>query len=365
MTPVDAMALLKDTLANKGPTKKHPSAKELLNELGYLPFAIAQAVACMNFGKSLMAEFLDALRNSRSNVASVMTMELLDHTGSGQSAYAVARTSLVLFVQILKTHPVAVELLQFISCIGWEAIPRYIIPSKFANSISVLCSCSLLTPRKDQNVFDMHQLTHLAVRSWVCHGKSLAETRTQALQHLLNVCTSDLWDNGGDWQTLMPHVAEIHKLSKETDLCIQGELYLSIGRILYADGRLEEGARWLDRSRDLATRHATNQLSLRGSLSSMEMAQPNRAIELLEDLLDVQSRVWGDYHPHTLSSQHSLALAYQVNGQLEKAAALLEEVIKVQAKTLGKDNPGTISSQRILALAYQAKAQPKKGGKAA
>lgn len=363
MKPVDAMALLEDTLANKVLTDERSRVKELLNELDYLPFAIAQAAACMNFGKSSISEFLSALRNSRSNVASVMTKELLNHTGSGQSAYSIARTSLVSFDQILKIHPLAVELLQFISCIGWEAIPRYIIPSKFAKSISVLCSCSLLTPRKDQNVLDMHQLTHLAVRSWVCHGRSLAETRTEALRHLQNICTSDLWDNGGDWRTLMPHLAEIHNLPKETDLCIQGELYLSVGRILYADGRLDEGARWLDGSRDLATRDATNKLSSRGSLSSMEMAQPNRAIELLEDLLDVQSRVWGDYHPHTLSSQHSLALAYQVNGQLEVAATFLKKVVEIKVVTFGKHSPSTLSSQHTLALAYQAKGRPKKAEK--
>lgn len=160
----------------------------------------------------------------------------------------------------------------------------------------------------------------------------------------------------------MPHLAGIDKLSKGIDVSTQAELYLLVGRSLVADRRLKEGARWQEKSRELAMIGVTNRLTSRGSLPLMESAtwQSQKTTKLLEELSDAQSRAWGDHHPYTLSSQHSLALAYHANNQPKRAKKLLEKVVKMQEQKFGKDNPVTVLSLRTLALAYQATGQLKK-----
>lgn len=362
MNGVDAMAVLDGALVTKCLPDERLCAKEVLIELDHLPFTIAQAAAYINRGKISISKFLDALRNSRSDMAATLALDLFDLMGTGQSAYAVARTLLMSLEQVLRMDRPAAELLQFLSCIGWESVPRDIIPRNLAGSVDVLCSYSFLTRRNDPNVFDMHRLTHLAIQARVCHDEPLAKTQAEALQHLLNMCTSRPWANGGNWRTLMPHLAGIDKLSKGIDVGTQAELYLLVGRFLVADRRLKEGARWQEKSRELAMVDVTNRLTPRGdtSLTKSRTWQPQKATKLLEELSNAQSRAWGYHHPYTLSSQHSLALAYHADNQPNRAEKLLEKVVKMQEQKFGKDNPVTVLSLRTLGLAYQATGQLKR-----
>ena len=61
-------------------------------------------------------------------------------------------------------------------------------------------------------------------------------------------------------------------------------------------------------------------------------------------------------HPSRLASQHSLAMAYQADGQVQKAVRLLEAVVKVE-EALQPDHPSRLASQHALAMAYEADGQ--------
>ena len=58
-----------------------------------------------------------------------MSREFRDSTRYKQSANAVKTTRVVSFNQILKEDTIAADLLGFISCIEWKAIPRSILPT--------------------------------------------------------------------------------------------------------------------------------------------------------------------------------------------------------------------------------------------
>jgi hypothetical protein len=45
-----------------------------------------------------------------------------------------------------------------------------------------------------------------------------------------------------------------------------------------------------------------------------------------------------------LSSYHSLAIAYQADGQVHKAVGLLEHVVEVQEKTLAAEHPSRVTT---------------------
>jgi len=53
--------------------------------------------------------------------------------------------------------------------------------------------------------------------------------------------------------------------------------------------------------------------------------------------------VGGSPHPHTLTSRHSLAGAYQSTGRLDEAIPLYERTLTDRERILGADHPDTLA----------------------
>ncbi|KAF2452259.1 hypothetical protein BDY21DRAFT_375692 [Lineolata rhizophorae] len=49
--------------------------------------------------------------------------------------------------------------------------------------------------------------------------------------------------------------------------------------------------------------------------------------QLLEHVVAVKEKVLAEEHPSPLASRHSLAIAYQANGQVQKAVELPEHAV--------------------------------------
>ena len=109
-----------------------------------------------------------------------------------------ATTWVVSFSQIRERDAAAADLLAFMSCIEWKAIPRSLLPRtqleseiQMEEAIGTLCGYSFLALRggssEDDSArgseeergeggeewYDIHQLVYLATRSWVKkHGNA-------------------------------------------------------------------------------------------------------------------------------------------------------------------------------------------------
>ena len=77
------------------------------------------------------------------------------------------------------------------------------------------------------------------------------------------------------------------------------------------------------------------------------------AIPLLERTLADTERVLGETHPDTLRSRNNLAGAYRDAGRLEEAIPLLERTLADTERVLGETHPSTLTSRNNLAGAYQ------------
>jgi len=77
------------------------------------------------------------------------------------------------------------------------------------------------------------------------------------------------------------------------------------------------------------------------------------AIPLYERTLADRERVLGDAHPDTLQSRNNLAVAYQDAGRLAEAIPLYERTLADYARVLGDGHPDTLQSRNNLALAHQ------------
>ncbi|KAB8240038.1 TPR repeat protein [Aspergillus flavus] len=370
MTRQETTDLLQKSLVRKNPSDNFETVVNLLAELEYLPLAITQAAAYINTNKSSISEYLRLLKKTEQDAVALISTDFGDKTRYRNSMNAVAKTWTITFNKILECDTLATDLLAFISCIGWRAIPYSILPAAYpearlAGAIGTLCSYSFLERRDDGTKLDMHRLVHLATRIWVNQNGCKAETTIAALKHLAEVFPSDDYTNREIWRDYLPHVARIEKDEQCQGTEDKSRLCLKVGRCLYVDGRMKEAVLWLQESCEW--RNINLPQSNIDRLTSQHMlaiayqanGQIKEAVELLEHVVSIESEVLAEDHPYRLASQHVLAGAYQANGQIKEAVKLLEHVVSIESEVLAEDHPSRLLSQHALAIVYQANGQIK------
>ncbi|KAF2732280.1 TPR repeat protein, partial [Polyplosphaeria fusca] len=292
----DAIQFLQESLT-EDVVRDDMTTSELLERLTYLPLAIAQAAAYLNVNGTSITKYLQLLQNTERDLVELMSREFRDETRYKGAANTVTMTWVVSFDQIRAHDTVAAELLLFISCIEWKAIPRSILPSvqsevRMEESIGTLCGYSFLGRRGNAEEYDVHRLVHLATRIWV---KQYSDTRAVAekgIRHIAAVFPSDDYANRMVWRAYMPHALRLLEDKQSHSAEPRSGLCLLVGRCLRVDGRIREAVKWLEES-----------------------------YEQRKELNKSDSK--------RLLSQHELAIAYQANGQVKEAVALLEGVVAI------------------------------------
>ncbi|KAF1813258.1 kinesin light chain [Eremomyces bilateralis CBS 781.70] len=350
MEKEEAMNLLKKSLTLKRLPNDDGLMTDLLVELDYLPLAITQAAAYINTNRSSISEYHRLLKSSEQDAIAMMSTESPDNTRYKKSVNAVAKTWIISFNQILKHDIVAADLLAFISCIEWKAIPYSILPAvqpevRMASAIGTLYSYSFLERREDGKMLDMHRLVHLSTRIWISQRGREGETSKAVLKRLSEVFPCDDYTHREIWRQYLPHAARIGQIEQCQDTEEKSELCLKVGRCLYVDGRIKETVVWLRescewRDRNLAEDDA-DRLASQHALAGAYQAngQVKEAVDLLERVVAIRA-------------EHALAGAYEANGQVKEAVKLLESVVALKRKIMAEDHPSRIVSERMLASFY-------------
>ena len=318
---------------------------ELLDELTCLPLAIAQAAAYLNRKRMPISEYLRLLRSTEQNLVSLTSREFRDDTRYKGSANAVATTWVVSFSQTRKYDPLAADLLAFMSCVEWKAIPRSLLPSvqsevRMEEAIGTLCGYSFLVRRDsdgqgaevdndgttetdEEEWYDIHRLVYLATRIWIKEHGNAAEVVEEAVRHVASLFPSNDYANRQVWRAYLPHALRLLKAEQYCDAKEKPELCLRVGRCLNGDGRIREAVTWLEESCRLEGMPEEDDSGL-------------------------------------LFAQHQLAVAYRRDGQVQKAVGLLEAVAEVRKKPLQPDHPSRLASQQALAMADEVAGQLQK-----
>jgi tetratricopeptide (TPR) repeat protein len=395
----DAAAFLTKSLTRKD-LCNNATIVELLDELTCLPLAIAQAAAYLNRNCMSVAKYLQLLRSTEQDLVSLLSREFRDDTRYKGSANAVATTWVVSFSQIREHDAAAADLLAFMSCVEWKAIPRSLLPEaqsegEMEEAIGTLCGYSFLVRRdgdsrgtqevsgeteekteeerqieretktETEEWYDIHRLVHLATRIWVKEHGNASKVAEDAVRHVAGVFPSDDYENQAVWRRYLPHALRLLDGGQHSSAWEQSKLCLLVGRCLRVDGRIQEAVVWLEKScQQRSQLSEDNQGRL---LSQHELARAyqadghvHKAVALLEHVVEVQEKKLVAEHPSRLASQHELARAYQADGQVQKAVALLERVVEVKEKTLAPEHPSRLTSQHALAVAYKADGQVQK-----
>jgi len=377
MDQKEAETFLTRSLTQKELLDDQAGTTALLNELTFLPLAIAQAAAYLNAMQISIQEYLSLLRSTEQETISLLSREFRDGTrykSSEHSKNSVAATWLVSFDQIRRSDSVAADLLSFMSCIEHKAIPRSMLPSvelaeRMVHAMGTLRAYAFVTRRGDGDSYDMHRLVHLATKVWL-EGHGAAEALNEKVAaHLAEIFPSDDYTNRAIWREYLPHAFQFLRTSKTQDIEARYDLCMAVGRCLQVDGRIGEAVGWLfecflwrqgrypkdDPSR-LASQHA-----LAGAYRAD--GQVKEAVKLLEQVVAIKGKVLAKDHPSRLASQHALAGAYEADGQVKEAVKLLEQVVAIEGKVLAEDHPSRLASQHALAGAYRADGQVKEAVK--
>jgi tetratricopeptide (TPR) repeat protein len=337
---------------------------DLLEELAYLPLAIAQAAAYLNTTRISVGEYLRLLRNTEQDMVSLLSREFYDGMRYRGSKNAIATTWLVSFNQILKHDHTAAELLSFMSCIEPTSIPRSILPTadseeQMVHAIGMLCAYALVVRRANEEIYDLHRLVHMATRVWLGEYGPVAEKTEQAIRHVAEIFPPDDWENRALWRVYLPHALRLLEGKGGKEMVERCDLCFWVGRCLMVDGRVREAVRWLEECTQ-GRRSILDADDAEIRVSQHELAhayrydrQVGKAVELLEHVVAVEEMALSEEHPDRLASQHELAGAYRQDGQVGKAVELLEHVVVVREKVLSEEHPDLLASQHQLARAYR------------
>ena len=368
MSRQEAVDLLKSSLVRKDLLNSDINTTDLLNELTYLPLAIAQAAAYLNTNEISVSEYLRLLRNTEHDMVSLLSREFYDGARYRGSKNAVATTWLVSFNQILKRDLVAAELLSFMSCVESKAIPQLILPTvepeeKIVHAMGTLYAYAFVVRRIDEEIYDLHRLVHMATRVWLGEYGPAVEKTEKAIRHVALVFPTDNWENRVLWRAYLPHALRLLECKEGKEVVERYKLCYWIGRCLLVDGRVGEAIRWLEECMwGRRSSFKDDKVDILASEHELARAyhadgQVGKAVQLLEHVVAVGEVILGKEHLDRLSSQQELARAYQTGGQVAKAVDLLEHVVAVKEKVLMKEDPRRLVSQHALAIAYRADGQ--------
>jgi hypothetical protein len=320
----DAVAFLTRSLTREDLLRNDATTNELLDELTCLPLAIAQAAAYLKRNRMPVAKYMQLLRSTEQDMIALLSREFRDDTRYKGTANAVATTWVVSFRQIRERNAAAANLLTFMSCIEWKAIPRSLLPTvqpewQMEEAIGTLCGYSFLARRGDseeeveeeEEWYDIHRLVHLATRIWIDKHNDTTEVQENAVRQVAGVFPSDDYANRVVWRAYLPHALRLLENRQGCSVEEQSELCLLVGRCLRVDGRIREAVTWLE-----------------------ESCQWREALD--------------ENDSDRLLSQHVLAIAYQADGQVQKAVELLEHVVAVKARTLRDGHPSRLVSVEVL-----------------
>ncbi|KAH7012126.1 uncharacterized protein B0I36DRAFT_300025 [Microdochium trichocladiopsis] len=362
MDSKEATLLFKKSLTQGQTPQDEALLEDLLIQLTYLPLAITQAAAYLNQTKVPIRKYLGLLRGAEKDAVRLLGREFRDSTRYRNSHNAIATTWIVSFEQILKSDPVAVDLLSFTACIEPKAIPQWIMPGSKSEenewAIGILCGYSFLARRGDDDIFDMHSLVHMATREWIKKQDRHERVVYDAIRRFNDIFPPSDHENRKRWRQCMPHAMRLLHDTQASETEHRYELVFHVGRRMHIDRRFKEAIRCFEEMWRWGKNGNTGQrLSKEHIESWLASAYLNdrrikEAIEMFEHVVAVQRETLDEKDHDRLASEHELARAYLNDRRIKEAIEMFEHVVAVQRETLDEKDHDRLASEHELAGAY-------------
>jgi tetratricopeptide (TPR) repeat protein len=411
MLPPDAAAdLLMQIIGGGG----RPDLEHLAAELGYLPLALEQAAAYIQYTAITPAAYLDRLRRYPARMFAVSAP--LEAAGESGRQRTIARIWQLSLQAITDEEPLAGEILRTLAWFSPEPIPRDLAyqldrdPLTVDEALALLNAYSMITLTPQS--ITIHRLVQAVARTPDPADPhrtpgDISHARDHAAGLLLESLPGDpLFNVPGwpRWRELLPHVLALTgHIDPGQDTLTTAAILRAASGFMQGDGHYDQAVTAAQRAAgayqriqgpdaldtlmarsflasahraagDFATATPLHERNLadcqrilgedhpetlvaRANLAYLYSLQkppgPARALELHQCNLTQMERVHGPDHPHTLNARANLASSYRDVGDLARAIALHEQSVTDNARVFGAGHSETITARSNLAYDYQ------------
>ncbi|KAK6838762.1 hypothetical protein RU639_000379 [Aspergillus parasiticus] len=355
--------ILGNLLIKKDLLDDRDTTMALIEQLAFLPLAIAQAAAYINENDIGFTEYVMLLQEPEPEVIELLS----EGFGDGEqykSANPVATTWLISFQQIQRLSQLAADYLSFMACISPRDIPQSLLPSaiskkKKVEAIGLLKAFSFINEQAEGRL-SLHRLVYYATRNWMRKNRQLDPYIRKTADQLNHVFPTEDHTNRKLWRQYLPHaVALISQREFLEQQKIYATLLEKVGMCLYRDGRYGEAEdpvlRAMDINVQILGREHTSTLDSMARLAWIHMKQGRwkDAEQLQVHVLAASKRVLGPKHLDTLASMNDLACTYHEQGRQEESENLQIQALAALKETLGLEHAVTLTSMNNLASVYR------------
>ncbi|KAI5460912.1 hypothetical protein BGZ63DRAFT_388024 [Mariannaea sp. PMI_226] len=335
------------------------STSDLLEFLADLPLAIKQASAFMAQTGMTTTKYLEYCQSNNKTMVELLSKDFEDQGRYEGERNPVATTWLISFEHISRT-PIASQYLKWMSFLAEKEIPRSLLPRaadtnelQADEAIGVLKAYAFITQRGDQDLFDVHRLVHLVMRSWLEENGEQQECASEVAQHVAKTFPVPRHENRNVWIMYLPHAQAL--LSRDT--CPKepnlpeyvGLSFLILGKYGEAEQMYRQAFEL--RTKTLGQEHSDTLASMNNlSWVLRHLGRYNEAEQMQRQTLNLNVKVHGPEHPSTLTSMNILAGILMSLGGYDEAEQMHRQTFNLRMRILGQEHPDTLRSMNNLAL---------------
>ncbi|MGH3193060.1 MAG: tetratricopeptide repeat protein, partial [Streptosporangiaceae bacterium] len=386
--------------------------RQLAGELGYLPLALEQAAAYIQYTAITPAAYLDRLRRYPARMFAASAAP--DAAEESDRQRTIARVWQLSLEAIERDQSAPGQILRALAWFGPDPIPRDLAyqlhddPLTIDDALALLNAYSMIT--LTPQTVTVHRLVQAVARipdPADPHRTSdaVSQARDRAAKLLLDslpenpLFNVDSWPR---WRALLPHaLALTSHIGPDQDTPATAGILLAASAFLQGDGHYDQAVTSAQRAVDACRRihgpdaldtliarsflasayraagdlaaaaplHQRNladservlgedhpeTLTARANLAYLYALQQDeaRALQLHERNLADYERIHGPDHLHTLNARANLASSYRATGNLARAIELHQQSVTDYARVYGPDHSETVTARSNLAYAYQ------------
>ncbi|KAL5042737.1 hypothetical protein BDW71DRAFT_134617 [Aspergillus fruticulosus] len=346
-----------------------PAAITLLEQLTFLPLAIAQAAAYITAKGTTVSCYLMLLKEQEADVVELLSKDFGDERRYKDMQNPVAKTWLISFYQVQKQDQLAAEYLSIMACFDPHNIPQTLLPQsasrlKMTDALGLLSAYSFITIQHGDHFITFHRLVHLATRNWMRNKEQFSTYISKAADRLSKIFPNDYHTNRQLWRQYLPHALfllserEIREQQEQYIICMQ-----NVGSCLYSDGRYKEAEELFVQviitwKQLLGPEHPATLTSMADLASTYRnQGRWKEAEELGLEIMETRKQVLRPEHPDILTSMADLASTYRNQGRWKEAEELEVQVMDTRKQALGPEHPDTLTSMANLASTYRDQGQ--------
>ncbi|KAK4083859.1 uncharacterized protein Triagg1_1521 [Trichoderma aggressivum f. europaeum] len=398
MSETDALTLLERKMGS--PLDDRSLAEDLVKALECIPLAISQAAAYIQARKprSSIEKYLVEFGKSERESMRLLKYEANDTGREEEASNAVLKTWTISFEYIRSHHRSAADLLSLMSFFDRQGIPEWVLiefrtPSdsedsesdtediesddsidsteadddshgdtngKLEEDILILRNYCLIAMNEKGDIFEMHRLVQLSIKSWL-KAVALQETfMQQYITRMAMLVPTVRYDNWAMCQDLFAHVQvaldyqpNADTLTNWATLCYNGGFYA------YSQGRYNIAERMLVKSKKIFEKkfgesgHWTLATLTVYAWVLADIGRLDEAEELQVQVMESFKTKLGADHENTLTSINNLTLIYSEQGRLDEAEKLQLQVLEARKTLLAAGHPQLLRSMSSLASTYR------------